>query len=624
MNGIRLRHLVFSGPNIAPSRLNFHDGLNIIYGASNTGKSFTAKAILFMLGASKALPEIEQIVAYEQVWLGMILPDGREITLYRAVRGGDLRLFDGLISSAVENTGRVLRGKHETKRTDTVSHMLLDALGFSGKAIARNGNGDKDALTINRLSAYAVVSEEDIIAEKSPVLSSGVPSKRPFEHNLLKLILTGIDDAATVTTQTPSDRRVAKAAKLELVDELIAHLAIELGQNSPPAGELEQQLERLEESARDLWADVQASQGALDVFVSERRAAMDRRDELQQRAAELDLTLQRFASLRAVYASDLDRLRSIEEGGFVLVAMTGMDCPLCGAPADAQIHSHAADEITMAYKAAAAEALKIEREQQELIQTTASLGAEAAGLRRTIGNLSDAVSALDEAIRKTRPQEASLRESHSVLVDKRSELIKLLELQKRRASLLIRRDQLSKEPATGKRDAVQVGVDAITAYRFGETIQAVLKAWHFPEAAKVQFDAASGDVTVAGKRRAANGKGVRAILRAAFNVAVIVYCIENGLPHPGILVLDTPLLTYREPMTSRYGHLSDDEIVLAGSGLAEHFYRHLASLKAHVQFVVIENSTPPMAVAEFASITTFTHVHEEGRFGLLAIEGTVL
>lgn len=57
MNGIRLRHLVFTGPNVEPAELEFGDGLNIVFGASNTGKSFASKAILFALGASTKLPE---------------------------------------------------------------------------------------------------------------------------------------------------------------------------------------------------------------------------------------------------------------------------------------------------------------------------------------------------------------------------------------------------------------------------------------------------------------------------------------------------------------------------------------------------------------------------------------
>ena len=98
MNSIRLRHLVFTGPGTEPAELVFDEGLNIIYGASNTGKSFASKAILFMLGVSKSLPEIEEIAAYEAVWLGLTLPDNRDVTLYRATQGGPFKLYNGPVS----------------------------------------------------------------------------------------------------------------------------------------------------------------------------------------------------------------------------------------------------------------------------------------------------------------------------------------------------------------------------------------------------------------------------------------------------------------------------------------------------------------------------------------------
>ncbi|TBR28678.1 MAG: hypothetical protein EPO10_11785, partial [Reyranella sp.] len=65
MSGIRLQYLAFTGPDIETAELKFNEGLNIIYGASNTGKSFALKAILFMLGVSKTLPETEEIVVYD-------------------------------------------------------------------------------------------------------------------------------------------------------------------------------------------------------------------------------------------------------------------------------------------------------------------------------------------------------------------------------------------------------------------------------------------------------------------------------------------------------------------------------------------------------------------------------
>lgn len=618
MTGIRLRHLTFTGPNSEPAELNFDDGLNIIYGASNTGKSFVSKAILFMLGVSKSLPETEEIVAYDGAWLGITLPDKSNATLYRATRGGHFKLYDGLLKSAPPDDGVVLRQQHDSKRTDTVSHRLLDAMELSGMRIVRDNNGKKDALSIRLLSPYFVVSEEDIIAEKSPVFASGIPSERTFEQNLFKLLITGIDDAASVTIPKSSVKKVVKAAKIELVDELITQLDAELGENPPDEKETIDQLDRLDQSASGLFVRLQNAQKELDRLVIERRSTTDRCRELQARAGELDLTLQRFAKLQEVYSSDLMRLQSIEEGGYVLVAMAGMDCPVCGAPPDAQKHNHAVDDISLAHKAAAAEARKIEREQRELVQTITSLEAEAGGLRSTIDQLTTETEKLDARIKEERPREASLRKSYETYSSQRVEITKLLDIYQRRSKLCARRAEIDAEPTKREGEALPVGPDSTTVFKFGETVKAILTDWHFPNADKIQFDGKANDITVAGKRRAANGKGVRAILHAAFNVALITYCIENNLPHPGFLVLDTPLLTYREPLTSRHGELSEDEAALKATNLAEYFYKHLASLKNEVQFIVIENSDPPTSIRDLAQIETFTGLGGNGRFGLLA------
>lgn len=618
MKGIRLRHLAFTGQNIEAAELEFNEGLNIVFGASNTGKSFASKSILFMLGASTSLPETEEIAAYDGVWLGITLADQGDFTLYRATRGGHLKLYAGLHMGAPTDDGESLREKHDQKRTDTISHRLLSAIGLANKLVVRDGNGQKDSLSIRLLSKYAVVAEDDIMSETSPVYLSGIPSERSFEQNLFKLLLTGKDDAATVTVPKETERKAAKAAKIELVDEWLAQIDAELGKQPPGEKQTREQLQLLEQGTGGLISGLQTAQRDLDRLVLERRATLERCGELRERIGELELTLERFAKLQAVYNSDLERLQSIEEGGYVLVAMAGRDCPVCGAPPDAQTHNHAADEISLAHTAAVAEARKIEREQRELVQVIASLDAEAAGLRRTIANLTAETESVDALIQKLRPQEASLRENYEIFNSKRNEILKVLELYERRTELVLRRAELSEMPT--RRESSEkptVGPDATTLFAFGETVKAVLKAWEFPDADKVQFDGAANDITIGGKSRAANGKGVRAVLHAAFNVAVIAHCVKNSLPHLGFLVLDTPLLTYREPLDSKHGDLSPDEAKLKASPLAEKFYKHLASLAGHVQVIVIENVDPPSSITGLARIETFTGNQGAGRLGLL-------
>ena len=45
---------------------------------------------------------------------------------------------------------------------------------------------------------------------------------------------------------------------------------------------------------------------------------------------------------------------------------------------------------------------------------------------------------------------------------------------------------------------------------------------------------------VDGKLRSENDAGVRALLDAAFT-STLVYCTEKGRPHPGFVILESPL-----------------------------------------------------------------------------------
>lgn len=410
MKGIRLRHLAFTGPYIEPAKLDFVDGLNIIYGASNTGKSFASDSFLFMLGAAKELPGNDEIKPYDAAWLGVTLGEEGDFTLYRPTAGGNLKLFPGLISSHPTGKGEVLKWRHKENATDTASYRILKAMGFHDRWIVRNaGSGEKDQLSIRVLAKYAVVGEEDIMSKRSPVLLSGNHPDRTLEQNLFKLLLTGQDDAAIVTIKTETERVAAKAGKLELIDDMLAQLDRQLESEQRDRAEAERQLSELEATGATTTAELQTVQAALDQWAAERRSAVNHRQSLTSRAAELDITLERFIKLQAVYSSDLDRLHSIEEGGSLLAVIAERDCPMCGAPPGAQKHRHAAEEISMAHAAAAAEVRKIEREQRELSHVIDSLRLEASGLAASISSLEDNIEKFERNAFSLRPKEATLR-----------------------------------------------------------------------------------------------------------------------------------------------------------------------------------------------------------------------
>src|SRR5260370_26442911 len=138
--GITVRRLTFSGQDADPADLKFVHALNVLYGASNTGKSFALKTIDFMLGSSTPLPGITERQPYERAWLALDLPKYGVATLRRALAGGPFELFPGDIQFSNGLNSLQLSARHDSTNTDNVSQFLLEEIGLGGREIAVDAN----------------------------------------------------------------------------------------------------------------------------------------------------------------------------------------------------------------------------------------------------------------------------------------------------------------------------------------------------------------------------------------------------------------------------------------------------------------------------------------------------
>ena len=91
------------------------------------------------------------------------------------------------------------------------------------------------------------------------------------------------------------------------------------------------------------------------------------------------------------------------------------------------------------------------------------------------------------------------------------------------------------------------------------------------DANRVRYDRAEQDLVAGDQLRSAHGKGVRAILHAAFTAGLAQYCFDREYPHPGFIILDSPLVTYRPPTE---GEPADPEGQM-DSSVAGKFYRDI-------------------------------------------------
>jgi hypothetical protein len=224
-----------------------------------------------------------------------------------------------------------------------------------------------------------------------------------------------------------------------------------------------------------------------------------------------------------------------------------------------------------------------------------------------------------EALSATAPSAEDQQRRFSELIPRRDRINRGLDLLARRAELEKQRVRIEKSKQRKPKTNFQAGLSTQTAQDFADEVATVLTAWGFPGERKVFFDLQMQDLIIDGKNRKDNGKGVRAITHAAFKVALLSYCRAHGLPHPGFVVLDTPLITYRDPIRSRLGDLSADERAIKKSDLKERFFQHLSSLGDVGQVIVFDNADPPEKADLYAHIETFTNDASQGRQGLFKI-----
>ncbi len=601
--GFALRQLTLTGPGVTTAELRFEPGLNVISGPSDTGKTFIAQCINFVMGSSTAPKEIPEATEYDSIRLELMSRDGaRTYVLERGLRGGNIRL------STNDSGDRILSPKHQTDKASTVSRFLLELSGLYGKKIRTNRDGNTRTLSFRDIAPLILVDEESIISATSPVLT-GQHTARTAESSVFRLLLTGMDDSSVIAQEAYPVAKGRQKGKTEVLEALLQRVRGQLAglHLTDNMAEVRDKLARLEAEIEAATAELAVEQQSATALEERRRWTWTRLRQVESRADVLSELQKRFELLKEQYLSDLRRLEAIAEAGCRLGQMREERCPICGALAQHHepIHQQERTALGDVAQACKAEAKKTTKLLRDLQSTLASNAAEVQrlGLERSaqLAEL-EATNAELKNLLRPRLQDAiqKLSESQSAR-DACRRSLELFERSQELDGLLVEASApRKKERAEGP----SATVSTAEAEQFSKDVEARLRAWHFPSLERVTFSEDDHDVVISGRPRRSHGKGVRAITRAAFNLALLQLCTRDGRPFPGLVLLDSPLVVYREPDTDEGGFPRD---------VKDAFYRDVAATFADAQVIILENDDPPDNIRFSANVVTFTGTNQERR-----------
>jgi len=594
----RIVEIRISGTRKKDASVRLEPGPNVIAGDSDTGKSYLLRLVDFVLGAEEMTKEIEEAIGYETAWLELRNPAGETLTLKRQLTGGDVRAHAVAIDNimrdgAAGDVDTLIWKRQGGSKAPDVTSRLFPFLGLPADVmLRRNRNGETQRLSIRTLLPIFLVDETGIITEGSPVVRPGFG--RTAEQRMFSYLLTGRDDSEVVA-RVPQEIETAEInAKRSLIDDLL----------EPLTGRLEWRTRSEDEAEREsvgatiaALSSVLADNRELRASLQETRRRLDRdRRKAETQIVGMSGLLTRYELLHDRYASDLERLDFISESAHFYDGLQESLCPLCEQPLDGASHDHARDLATML--------------DTDMIQTSAR--AEAAKIRGLQIDLKLAITDLKE--HRSRWQEARTKVSGELrAIEQRLDTI--LEPARSRTQLTLdqlvnRRLQLQiaetdrEEHARLSAMKVELGsalpeaqsaqewapIEPMALTGLCAEIENVLAEWSWKETVRVEFDEKRYDIKVDGKPRRSHGKGFRAVIHAAFSIALLRYCRANGRPHPGFLILDSPLTTVKQSRGEAQGTDTDDEI---DPTIEPSFWRSLAKLDHVIQVVVLDNKEPP-------------------------------
>lgn len=603
MNRFTIKKLTVSGGGHHDSTIEFIDGLNLIVGPSNTGKSLIMDCIDYAFGFTPKVNRPSKIVdnshGYTHVELELETNNG-SISLKREI--GTTKV--SVISSNPEIESDTYSSDRNAKKN--VNDIFLKLLGiYDVHKVLSSQKGNTQNLTWRSILHLFFMKQNDIDRESSALLSPNAMGSTSSAAALLYL-LTGKD---ANDFQKPEDPEISAAKR----NAIIMYIREKRDQLAERRNELEKVLYKHDISDVQTMIDkisieIQSLQTELNNAAQKSKKLMFEIYKQNSKLSECNTVLYNFNSLSKQYQSDVKRLGFIIDGKIAssehhLVS----HCPFC----DAELKEKPDEDYI---SAAASELIKLEKHMSELSDVQSSAEDKKQYIQKRINELEKEKNILDSYITKELQPKISAFKSE---LNKNLQIIRWQDELKHihEEEVQYGADLFEKEKET---DSKEVKYNILNSYEydlvngFEKELISALKSSNFAGFSSARLNMKSFDIEIEGHSKpTCMGGGYSAVLNALTVYAMTNYIYQRNGYAPGFLAMDSALSQLSEPE-----HVKTEESIKFG------FIRFLMSNALHRQVITIEHKDkipflPTSDNSKKIRVIEFTRNRDSGRYGFL-------
>lgn len=586
-----IEKIIVTGSGKTDSIIELSNGVNIIYGPSNTGKTYIVKCIDYMFGSEREPIDISTGYQYIKI---IVRTQCGTVTMIRKIGENKIE-----VSS---NDNNVPSGKYATKasRTNydrTINSVWLSLIGINDlHLVISNENYKKQILSWRTFSHMFMLTETKIISEYSAILSGRDTSDTAVIASLI-FLLSGQDFAETETKDTKEIKEAKKNAvkayinkELFRLSERNQELLAQLKEN--PNIDIAVEIEKI-------MAEISTNEKRINSSIEENQKILAQLYEKNENLSECNVLLNRYDELTTQYDADLKRLNFIVDGEANLNASFSTHCPFCDGEVVVKKNQNYIDAAKSDYK-------KIKLQAKDLESASKELRSEKLSLEQEIGTLMAKKKSIEELIEKElKPQVFNLKEKLSAykdVIECQKEIDILKKLSEQKTADMIENDTDEESELKFK---VKEHLDYSFINELSNGIKSFLENCNYDNLLSVIFDKADMDIVINGKKKSSNGKGYNAYFNSVVAIVLSRYMESKAKYSPDFLVLDSPILSLKENETKKPSETMRNTL-----------FENIVDNQKGIQTIVIENEIPEINYKD-ANIIHFTKEKNNGRYGFL-------
>lgn len=590
MSKFWIEKLTVSGKS-EPSSITFTNGLNIIQGPSNTGKTYIFNAIEYCLGKSKEPFDNDGVHTNFELVIGT---NNGKITVTRKL--GQRNSF---VSSEIST---IKPGKYPSKENkENLSQLLLRLLGIdSSPKVIKNKTYERSTLGFRMIAPFFIIDETKIQSEM-PIFIPSNPTIRTQTLSALSYLITG--DELADEDKVPSDKeiRIQKNAIKEFVVVQQDFYEQEISSLRQEFDKLDKQLNGI--TAEEIINQLDSVETQLINILNRDKTLISKIEDLKNKRKEMDILIEQYDELYSQYTADIQRLTFIIDSHNKFNDITHLkECPICQSKTSHSLN----DSILESSKAELSNIIGL---LTSLKTTYNSISEDREITNSQILSLTSTYNDEKELMNTTlKPNIIELKKQLND-INRYNNLSTQIEVISSALVLLQEKSNEFSKNAKEKHKSYNAHDTFPETFEkdMNTILSNILKKTNYEQFKTVTFSNINLGLTINNMSNSDFGKGRRSFNNACLVLGLREYLNRYGAYCPGFLMIDSPLTTFYEGNEEN-----------TPDSMKRGLLMYLIESQKEGQTIIIENEPPKIDYeAHNVNIIKFTKDEKKGRYGFL-------